>query len=122
RAGGGLAQRHGIAGAAGDLTPDDGRFEPAPRLVLGADAPGGDVAGLGLLRQKLGVEQLEERGVAARQPVARRPRALRCEEALEFPTQFEHRPLRRPSVPPWNAPDERLRPEAKPEPSALTSP
>src|SRR6185312_17511698 len=91
-AGGGLAQGRGVAGAAGDLAPDDGGVQPALRAVAGADAAGGDVGGAAFLAQQGEVEQLEQGGVAAGQPVADRLQPLGRKLAEDLATQLEHGP------------------------------
>jgi hypothetical protein len=103
--GGGLAQRHGVAGAPGDLAPDHRGFKPEPRWVLRPDPARRDVGRLGLLGQQAAVEEFQQRGVATRQAVDRRLRPLGGEETLQFAAQLEHQPAPSPPrVPPWNAP------------------
>ena len=68
--GGGLAQRHGVAGATGQFAPDDGGVQAKTRFVLGADPAGRHVSGLGLLGQQVGIEQFKQGGVAAGQACA----------------------------------------------------
>jgi len=88
-----------VAGAAGDFAPDSRGVEPALGLVLGADAAGGDIGRLGLLRQQLQVEQFEQGGVAAGQAIGERLDPLAREQPHELTTQLEHAatPAGRPS-------------------------
>ncbi len=88
--GGGLAQRHGVARAAGDFAPNHRGVEPALGLVLGADAAGGDVGRLGLLHEKVEIEQFQQGGVAAGQTVCEGLHPLAREQPDEFTTQLEH--------------------------------
>ena len=88
--GGGLAQGHGVAGAAGDLAPDDGGLQATLGAVGGADAAGGDVGSLGLGLQQFEVQQFQQRGVAAGQTITRGVQALSAKQTLKFSTELEH--------------------------------
>jgi hypothetical protein len=95
--GGGLAQRLGAAGAAGELAPDDRRFQHPPRLVANADPPGRHIGAFGLGFQHFQIEQFEQGAVAAGEsvlegelhPVGDGSGAP--EQAPQFATKLEHR-------------------------------
>ena len=89
--GGGLAQGGGVARAAGHLAPDNGGFQTALRLVLGADAAGGDIGGLAFIAQQGQVEQLQQGGIASGQTIPRRtPAPLGAKDPLQLPAELKH--------------------------------
>ncbi len=87
-AGRGLAQGGGVAAAAGQLAPDHRGFQQATGLVLDPDAAGRDVGGLGFGGQQVERQQLQQRGVAKAEAVARRRGGM--EEPFQLAPDLEH--------------------------------
>ncbi len=96
-AGGGLAEGAGVAGAPGDLAPDDGGLQLAAGPVPGGGVSDREVGGAGLGAQQVHVEQFEQAGVAAGQAFAR---TVGLEETLQLAAKLKHaNALRTSSVP-----------------------